>query len=281
MSDVFMKEQRATKLAQEFLAAHQSQEYMEVGIGIGKDVDQMSTALFTLASTRRNLPYFIQRTDNTVTLSVHLIDHSECLSRMAFISGWAEEIESFCINAAWCSDLFKQQLGPKLASKRKPVANWVEMMDFRRNMEDLELDHLEVDDCEFHFFTSPNLLAIRTIVGCFGVSIPLSQDLTQAPSFHTKVGPEPPNRFYWLGNYVELERKPWMVLDYLWNCPECAALEEEVREKVWGDDGTGKEKDGRIRGVQNSIRLTFEEAGFPYRIRSLNGSIALRKEFGR
>ena len=270
---------RATKLAQEFLAAHLSNEHLEVGIGCGKDLRTISIALGELATQRWHLPESVLRNARRETLSIRPIAVNEEQATIVIMNGLSRDIENFAMCAAWCSDLFNKKIGPLLAAKGCPIANWVKLMSFNRTPEEQNVEPIKVEDCEMYFFSNPNLLAIRTIERCFGVTIPHNSPPGSADSLHEKIGPEEPNRFYYQGRYCKLEKKAWQVLDYLWNCPDRTSLVTEILEKVWGDDGTGKEKDGRMRGVQHSIHKLFKQNNFPIRINKSNERYTINRKF--
>lgn len=270
---------RATKLAQEFLAAHLTNEHLEVGIGYGKDVDAMTHALTRLATQRWHLPESVLRNSRRETSSVSLIEVKGEQSTLAVMNGFSKDIENFAICAAWCSDLLIKKLGLKLATRAGSVAHWVGEMSQDRTLEELNVEPMRVEDCEMYFFSNPNLLAIRTIERRFGITFPHNSPPGNADSLHEKIGPEEPNRFYYQGRYCKLEKKAWQVLDYLWNCPDGTSLVTEILEKVWGDDGTGKEKDGRMRGVQHSIHKLFKQNNFPIRIKKSNERFMIDKKF--
>jgi hypothetical protein len=85
-------------------------------------------------------------------------------------------------------------------------------------------------------------------------------------------GPHPPNQFCWSQQLVELRRKEWGLVSFLWGSPSRTATVDDVCITVWGDE----EKAGdALKSVLKRINQAFCEKGWPIQVRRKQGWLTL------
>lgn len=102
-----------------------------------------------------------------------------------------------------------------------------------------------------------------------------------AIGWETGFGPVPPNLFIYGTKQIELQNKPWHMINTLWKARRKTLPQDIVAKIVWGDEDV---RPDQRKGVIKKANHAFMNAGFPFSVCEKNGFIVLEsfeKRLGR
>ncbi|MEN6405967.1 MAG: hypothetical protein ABFC77_05790 [Thermoguttaceae bacterium] len=87
-------------------------------------------------------------------------------------------------------------------------------------------------------------------------------------------GPIKPDVFVWKGvSYRGLARKPFLTLQYVWECENHTALHDDTMAAVVNEDHEAQFADNAVRGLRQEINSFFRKNRLPFHARQKNGCL--------